>query len=136
MNIYLNANTRLLSISHVLHSVLYGTYRYIPSSTYDEIDKLLPDFAFWFHYGLSFRYELDNGQIFSEAGGLANGDGSTDPYVVVSGAYSYVVDGITYWVTYTADEEGYHPIVGQGPGGIQGGGSSSLDPSVFKSLVG
>ncbi|XP_037038457.1 flexible cuticle protein 12-like [Bradysia coprophila] len=84
-----------------------------------------------------YTYELSNGQIHSEAGGLSNGDGSEDPYTVVSGAYSYVgPDGVTYWVTYTADEDGFHPIVGQGPGGIQGGGSASLDPSVFKSLVG
>lgn len=86
---------------------------------------------------LTFRYENSNGQIVSEAGGLAKGPEDDDAYVVVSGAYSFVApDGITYWVTYTADEDGFHPVVGQGLGGIQSGGSSSLDPSVFKSLVG
>lgn len=57
-----------------------------------------------------FRYELNNGQIFSQAGALKD-DGKTQ---VVSGAYSFVgSDGQTYWVTYTADETGFHPIVGK-----------------------
>lgn len=35
----------------------------------------------------------------------------------MSGAYSFKgADGQTYWVKYTADEEGFHPIVGAGPG--------------------
>lgn len=56
-----------------------------------------------------YRYELDNGQIFSEAGALKD-DGSQ----YVKGAYSFQgSDGETYWVNYTADEEGFHPIVGE-----------------------
>lgn len=48
------------------------------------------------------RYELDNGQIFSEAGALKD-DGSQ----YVKGSYSFQGDdGETYWVNYTADEEG------------------------------
>lgn len=60
---------------------------------------------------LNSSYELDNGQIFSEAGELKTiGDQQA---VVKSGAYSFVgADGITYWVTYTADENGFHPIIG------------------------
>lgn len=59
---------------------------------------------------LIFRYELDNGQIFSEQGALKD-DGKTQ---VVSGAYSFVgPDGQTYWVTFTADEFGYHPVIGK-----------------------
>lgn len=56
-------------------------------------------------------YELDNNQIFSEAGELRTfGDQQA---VVKSGAYSFVgPDGKTYWVTYTADENGYHPVIG------------------------
>lgn len=34
-------------------------------------------------------------------------------------------------VTYTADDEGFHPIVGAGPGGPSG-----IDPNALKSLVG
>lgn len=98
-----------------------------------RIEETFPYPSFY----LTFSYELSNGQIHSEAGGLSDADGDGEPVVVVSGAYSYVgPDGITYWVTYTADEDGYHPIVGQGPGGIKGGDTASLDPSVFKSLVG
>lgn len=55
------------------------------------------------------RYELDNGQIFSEAGALKD-DGVTQ---YVKGSYSFQGDdGETYWVNYTADEEGFHPVVG------------------------
>lgn len=57
-----------------------------------------------------FTYELDNGQIFSEAGALKD-DGVTQ---FVSGAYSFVgPDGQTYWVTFTADENGFHPVIGK-----------------------
>ncbi|XP_037038456.1 cuticle protein CP14.6-like [Bradysia coprophila] len=87
----------------------------------------------------TYTYELSNGQIHSEAGALAEvGEGDEKVQViVVSGSYTFVgPDGITYWVNYTADENGYHPVVGTGPGGIKGGDTASLDPSVFKSLVG
>lgn len=83
------------------------------------------------------RYELSNGQIHSEAGALAEVGEDKVPVIVVSGSYTFVgPDGITYWVNYTADENGFHPVVGTGPGGIKGGDTASLDPSVFKSLVG
>lgn len=108
-----------------------------------------------------FSYELDNGQIFSEAGALKE-DGSQ----YVKGAYSFQGDdGKTYWVNYTADEEGFHPVVGKlnisqlqllssmhakalfhwfsffqplgsGPGGIGAGQDASIDPNALKSLVG
>lgn len=109
------------------------------------------------------RYELDNGQIFSEAGALKD-DGSQ----YVKGAYSFQGDdGETYWVNYTADEEGFHPVVGEfffifchwiysfetkrerhwsikfnliwigsGPGGIGAGQDAEIDPNALKSLVG
>lgn len=59
-----------------------------------------------------FSYELDNGQIFSETGELRTfGD---EQAVVKSGAYSFVsTDGQTYWVNWTADENGFHPIIGK-----------------------
>lgn len=60
---------------------------------------------------LFYSYELDNGQIFSENGELKTiGDQQA---VVKSGAYSFVSpDGVVHWVTYTADENGFHPVVG------------------------
>lgn len=79
-----------------------------------------------------FRYELNNGQIFSEAGALKE-DGSQ----YVEGAYSFVdPDGVKHWVTYTADEEGFHPIIGSGPGGIGAGQDAAIDPNALKSLIG
>lgn len=109
---------------------------------------------------LQFSYELDNGQIFSEAGGLKT-VGVEQPVVVVSGSYSFVgPDGQTYWVNYTADENGFHPVIGKwrlavdwcgthgglmyffsensgtGAGGIQGGQDASIDPNALKSLIG
>ena len=67
------------------------------------------------HYSFMHRYELDNGQIFSEAGALKEvGDTEKVPVIVVSGQYTFVgPDGVTYWVNYTADENGYHPVVGK-----------------------
>lgn len=74
-----------------------------------------------------FRYVLDNGQFFQEAGKL-NENGAQE----VSGSYSFQsADGETHWVTYTADEEGFHPTVGAGPGGPE-----AIDPNALKSLVG
>lgn len=58
-----------------------------------------------------YSYELDNGQIFSEKGELRQiGE---EQAVVKTGAYSFVSpDGVIHWVTYTADENGFHPVVG------------------------
>lgn len=82
-----------------------------------------------------YRYELDNGQIFSQAGALKQ-IGDTQA-VVVSGGYSFLApDGQTYWVTYTADENGFHPVVGVGAGGPPGGFTAEIDPNALKSLVG
>lgn len=57
------------------------------------------------------RYELDNRQIFSEADQLKQiGESQA---AVKSGSYTWVApDGTIYWVSYTADENGYHPSVG------------------------
>lgn len=60
------------------------------------------------------RYELDNGQIFSESGSLKEVGEEKTPVVVVTGQYTFVgPDGQTYWVNYTADENGYHPVIGK-----------------------
>lgn len=82
-------------------------------------------------------YEQDDGQIRSEGGVLKQFDGGAQA-VVVQGAYSFVgPDGVTYWVTYTADENGFHPVVGTGPeGGIKPGQDVGIDPNALKSLLG
>ncbi|CAD7086568.1 unnamed protein product [Hermetia illucens] len=68
------------------------------------------------HY--HFDYELSDGQKRDEAGELK--DFGEEKAVVVTGSYSFTgPDGQTYWVTFTADENGYHPVVGTGPQGQQ-----------------
>lgn len=87
----------------------------------------------WLNILYCYSYELDNGQIFSEVGSLKD-DGVTQ---FVSGAYSFIgPDGQTYWVNFTADENGFHPVIGTGPGGIGGGQDAQISPNALKSLVG
>ena len=81
---------------------------------------------------LFFRYELSDGQIRSEVGTYKDSkdaDGNDVKVLFVQGSYSFVgPDGQTYWVNYTADENGYHPKVGTGPtGGIQAGQDAPIN---------
>ncbi|XP_058454910.1 endocuticle structural glycoprotein ABD-5-like [Malaya genurostris] len=82
--------------------------------------------------GYKFTYELSDGQIRSEVGtyrDIKNAEGQDVKALFVQGSYSFVApDGKTYWVNYTADENGYHPKVGTGPtGGIQPGQDAPID---------
>lgn len=78
---------------------------------------------------------MSDGQIRNEAGAIKQ-IGEESP-IVVSGGYSFVApDGQTYWVTYTADEFGYHPVVGTGPGGVKPGDEAGIDSNALKSLIG
>ncbi|XP_058818251.1 endocuticle structural glycoprotein ABD-5-like [Topomyia yanbarensis] len=82
--------------------------------------------------GYKFTYELSDGQIRSEVGtyrDIKDADGNDVKALFVQGSYSFVApDGKTYWVNYTADENGYHPKVGTGPtGGIQPGQDAPIE---------
>lgn len=79
---------------------------------------------------------MSDGQIFAQAG--AQRQVQEERPIVVSGAYSfYSPDGNRHWVTYTADEEGFHPQVGTGPeGGFKPGDNVGIDANALKSLVG
>lgn len=56
------------------------------------------------HY---FRYETSDGSLREEAAELKNA-GSENEALQVHGSYTYVgTDGVTYKVTYVADENGY-----------------------------
>lgn len=84
---------------------------------------------------------MSDGQIRSEAGQLkeiTGEDGKVEKAIVVSGSYTFVgPDGLIYWVNYTADENGFHPVIGTGPeGGIKPGQDAGIDPSALRSLVG
>lgn len=84
---------------------------------------------------------MSDGQIKSESGSLkevTGEDGEKTQVIVVTGAYSFIgPDGQTYWVNYTADEFGYHPVIGTGPeGGIKPGQDAGIDPNALKSLIG
>ena len=55
------------------------------------------------------RYETANG-IKADARGLLNNAGSENEALSVQGSYSFVGDdGVTYTVTYVADENGFQP---------------------------
>ncbi|XP_062534467.1 endocuticle structural glycoprotein ABD-5-like [Armigeres subalbatus] len=82
--------------------------------------------------GYKFTYELSDGQIRSEVGTYKDSkdaDGNDVKVLFVQGSYTFVgPDGQTYWVNYTADENGYHPKVGTGPtGGIQPGQDAPIN---------
>ncbi|XP_039446756.1 endocuticle structural glycoprotein ABD-5-like [Culex pipiens pallens] len=84
--------------------------------------------------GYKFTYELSDGQIRSEVGtyrDTKDAEGNIVKTLFVQGSYSFVgPDGQTYWVNYTADENGYHPKVGTGPtGGIQAGQDAPIEGS-------
>lgn len=74
------------------------------------------DFLLIMHL-LLYRYELSDGSKHEEQGQLKN-QGSENEALSVQGQYSWVgPDGVTYTVTYIADENGFQPQIQQGPGG-------------------
>lgn len=57
-----------------------------------------------------FSYETGNG-ISANEEGHPNAPGPEGPAVTSHGAYSYTgPDGVHYSITYTADENGFHPV--------------------------
>ncbi|KAI5631977.1 insect cuticle protein domain-containing protein [Phthorimaea operculella] len=75
-----------------------------------DIDNGSPD-------GYNFAYELSDGSKHEEQGQLKN-QGTENEAISVRGQYSWVgPDGVTYTVTYIADENGFQPTIEQGPGG-------------------
>ncbi|CAB3243652.1 unnamed protein product [Arctia plantaginis] len=65
----------------------------------------------------NFEYEQSDGSKRQEKGELRNA-GAENEFVAMSGSYSWVgPDGVTYFVNYIADENGFRPTIEQGPGG-------------------
>ncbi|CAH0727795.1 unnamed protein product, partial [Brenthis ino] len=65
----------------------------------------------------NFAWELSDGSKHEEQGQLKN-QGTENEAISVQGQYSWVApDGVTYTVTYIADENGFQPQIQQGPGG-------------------
>lgn len=61
--------------------------------------------------GYHYSYEQSDGQKKEETGELQN-QGTDDEIIVVRGSFSFMgADGKTYRVEYTADADGFHPVV-------------------------
>ncbi|XP_061377854.1 endocuticle structural glycoprotein ABD-5-like [Danaus plexippus] len=77
----------------------------------------------------SFAWELSDGSKHEEQGQLKN-QGTEAEALSVQGQYAWVgPDGVTYTVTYLADENGYQPQLQQSPGG-------SIPSAVIESFLG
>ncbi|NP_001166722.1 endocuticle structural protein SgAbd-6-like [Bombyx mandarina] len=64
-----------------------------------------------------FGYSQSDGTVFEQEGTLKN-EGQEEESLAVRGKFSWVgPDGVTYTVTFVADEDGYQPEIEQGPGG-------------------
>ncbi|XP_034824810.1 endocuticle structural glycoprotein ABD-5-like isoform X1 [Maniola hyperantus] len=63
-----------------------------------------------------YAFELSDGTKKEEQGELKNA-GTDNEIMSVKGSYSWTApDGVTYLVTYVADENGFNPTIEQGPG--------------------
>ena len=72
------------------------------------------------------RYELSDGTSRSEQGVLQNA-GTENEFLLVTGTFQWTApDGQVTQVSYTADENGYHPKVTLGGGGLSGALVASL----------
>nr|AYA49876.1 cuticular protein 4 [Leptinotarsa decemlineata] len=56
--------------------------------------------------GYNFNFDTSNGTSQQETGQLANA-GSENEIMKVAGSYQFTWNGVTYTVTYTADENGF-----------------------------
>ncbi|CAH2237018.1 jg9510 [Pararge aegeria aegeria] len=77
----------------------------------------------------NFVWELSDGSKHEEQGQLKN-QGTENEGIEVQGEYEWIgPDGVTYTVTYVADENGFRPQIRQSPGG-------AVPSAVIESLVG
>ncbi|XP_026328697.1 endocuticle structural glycoprotein ABD-5-like [Hyposmocoma kahamanoa] len=79
----------------------------------------------------NYRWAFDqsDGTRHEQRGELTN-QGRENEALVVRGQYSWIgPDGVTYIVTYVADDQGFQPQIEQGPGG-------GVPPAVVASLLG
>ncbi|CAK1604167.1 unnamed protein product [Parnassius mnemosyne] len=77
----------------------------------------------------SFAFEQSDGTKQEQQGEVVN-EGREDEYLSVKGSFTYIgQDGVTYVVTYVADQNGYQPEIEQGPGG-------AVPDAVLSSLLG
>ncbi|KPI97917.1 PREDICTED: endocuticle structural glycoprotein SgAbd-5-like [Papilio xuthus] len=77
----------------------------------------------------NYAYEQTDGTKQEQEGTLVNA-GLENEHIVVKGRFTFIgSDGVTYVVTYIADDKGYQPEIEQGPGG-------AVPDSVVASLLG
>ncbi|XP_047986171.1 cuticle protein CP14.6-like [Leguminivora glycinivorella] len=76
--------------------------------------------------GFRTTYEQTDGTLIQTQGELVkvDNDGTEVEVLVISGSYSFFIDGVKYTVRYTADQNGYHPMIITGaekpPSGVPG----------------
>ncbi|XP_061710369.1 flexible cuticle protein 12-like [Cydia pomonella] len=63
--------------------------------------------------GFRNTYEQSDGTIVQAQGDLVKvvSDGKESETLVISGSYSFYIDGVKYTVRYTADQNGYQPTI-------------------------
>lgn len=65
-----------------------------------------------------YSFEQSDGTKHEQEGEIKSGGGQEESFLVMRGVYSWVgPDGVTYSVTYLADENGFQSNIEQGPGG-------------------
>ncbi|XP_050557555.1 flexible cuticle protein 12-like isoform X3 [Spodoptera frugiperda] len=76
-----------------------------------------------------YGFELTDGTGAEQQAELRN-EGKEDESIAVRGSFTWVgPDGVSYRVTYTADDNGYQPTIEQGSGG-------AVPPAVVASFLG
>ncbi|XP_013141187.1 PREDICTED: flexible cuticle protein 12-like [Papilio polytes] len=124
----------LLCLLGIVYAVPAPSFLDSVSDCYDNEDKFLRFDNFRRDYYNSqriayrFGFEQLDGTKQEQEGQFINKGG--DDFLSVNGFYSYIgSDGVRYTTKYKADDNGYQPVIEQGPGG-------SVPDAVVASMLG